>query len=48
MAMAKAEVTPREADDIANLAFIGDKTNRAISDKSASGLPFAAPRACSQ
>lgn len=25
--------TPREADDIANLAFIGGKTNRAISDK---------------
>ena len=24
----------READDIANLAFIGGKTNRAISDKS--------------
>lgn len=26
-------VTSREADDIANLAFIGGKTNRAISDK---------------
>ena len=25
--------TPREADDIANPAFIGGKTNRAISDK---------------
>lgn len=25
--------TPREADDVANLAFIGGKTNRAISDK---------------
>jgi len=29
----KAGVTRREADDIANLAFIGGKTNRAISDK---------------
>lgn len=29
----KAVVSPREADDIANLAFIGGKTNRAISDK---------------
>lgn len=28
--------TSREADDIANLAFIGGKTNRAISDKSPS------------
>lgn len=36
----KAGVTPREADDIANLAFIGGKTNRAISDKApASYLP---------
>jgi hypothetical protein len=26
-------LTPREADDIANLAFIGGKTNRQISDK---------------
>jgi hypothetical protein len=26
--------SPREADDIANLAFIGGKTNRSISDKS--------------
>lgn len=25
--------SPREADDIANLAFIGGKTNRAISNK---------------
>ncbi|MFU3249718.1 GmrSD restriction endonuclease domain-containing protein [Pseudomonas paraeruginosa] len=29
----KASFTAREADDIANLAFIGGKTNRAISDK---------------
>lgn len=29
----KGTFTPREADDIANLAFIGGKTNRAISDK---------------
>lgn len=29
----KASFTTREADDIANLAFIGGKTNRAISDK---------------
>ncbi|MHB1353013.1 MAG: GmrSD restriction endonuclease domain-containing protein [Thiobacillus sp.] len=36
----KAAVTSREADDIANLAFIGGKTNRVISDKSpASYLP---------
>lgn len=36
----KAGVTPREADDIANLAFIGGKTSRAISDKApASYLP---------
>lgn len=32
----KTNVTPREADDIANLAFIGGKTNRAISDKTPS------------
>lgn len=30
----KGSYTTREADDIANLAFIGGKTNRAISDKS--------------
>lgn len=36
----KVGVTPREADDIANLAFIGGKTNRQISDKApASYLP---------
>lgn len=29
-------MTAREADDIANLAFIGGKTNRAISDKAPS------------
>jgi len=29
----KNTYTSREADDIANLAFIGGKTNRAISDK---------------
>ena len=29
----KSSFTAREADDIANLAFIGGKTNRAISDK---------------
>ncbi|HBO3044336.1 TPA: hypothetical protein L4Q92_003160 [Pseudomonas aeruginosa] len=29
----KASFTAREADDIANLALIGGKTNRAISDK---------------
>lgn len=29
----KGSYTAREADDIANLAFIGGKTNRAISDK---------------
>ncbi|MCE1239913.1 MAG: DUF262 domain-containing protein [Azonexaceae bacterium] len=29
----RGSYTPREADDIANLAFIGGKTNRAISDK---------------
>ncbi len=32
-AVLKASYTPREADDIANLAFISGKTNRAISDK---------------
>lgn len=32
-AVLKAHYTAREADDIANLAFIGGKTNRAISDK---------------
>lgn len=32
-ALLKNHVTSREADDIANLAFIGGKTNRAISDK---------------
>lgn len=32
-AQLKASFTTREADDIANLAFIGGKTNRAISDK---------------
>lgn len=32
-AVLKASYTPREADDIANLAFIGGKTNRGISDK---------------
>ena len=31
--LTKAGVAPREADDIANLAFIGGKTNRVISDK---------------
>jgi len=29
----KSSYSSREADDIANLAFIGGKTNRAISDK---------------
>jgi len=39
-ALLKSLVTSREADDIANLAFIGGKTNRAISDKPpASYLP---------
>ena len=33
-AVLKSSYTAREADDIANLAFIGGKTNRAISDKS--------------
>ncbi|MCL2523246.1 MAG: DUF262 domain-containing protein [Betaproteobacteria bacterium] len=32
-AVLKTSFTAREADDIANLAFIGGKTNRAISDK---------------
>ena len=32
-ALLRGSYTPREADDIANLAFIGGKTNRAISDK---------------
>ncbi|MFU6432262.1 DUF262 domain-containing protein [Pseudomonas aeruginosa] len=32
-AILKTSFTAREADDIANLAFIGGKTNRAISDK---------------
>jgi hypothetical protein len=32
-AVLKTGYTTREADDIANLAFIGGKTNRAISDK---------------
>ncbi|MBQ6655821.1 MAG: DUF262 domain-containing protein [Ottowia sp.] len=32
-ALLKGSYTTREADDIANLAFIGGKTNRAISDK---------------
>lgn len=32
-AVLKATHTPREADDIANLAFIGGQTNRRISDK---------------
>ena len=31
--MLKKSYSPREADDIANLAFIGGKTNRQISDK---------------
>jgi hypothetical protein len=33
-AVLKKRYTPREADDIANLAFIGGGTNRKISDKS--------------
>ncbi|MFO0821027.1 MAG: DUF262 domain-containing protein [Pirellulales bacterium] len=33
-ALLKASYSGREADDIANLAFIGGKTNRSISDKS--------------
>ena len=32
-AVLKSSYSSREADDIANLAFIGGKTNRAISDK---------------
>ncbi|NTV70096.1 MAG: DUF262 domain-containing protein [Azonexaceae bacterium] len=32
-AQLRGHYTPREADDISNLAFIGGKTNRAISDK---------------
>jgi len=32
-ALLQGSYTPREADDIANLAFISGKTNRAISDK---------------
>jgi hypothetical protein len=32
-AVLKNSLTSREADDIANLAFIGSKTNRSISDK---------------
>jgi hypothetical protein len=35
-ALLKSTYTTREADDIANLAFIGGKTNRQISDKSPS------------
>jgi hypothetical protein len=31
--LSKSGFTPREADDISNLAFIGGKTNRVISDK---------------
>ena len=33
-ALLKSTYTSREADDIANLSFIGGKTNRNISDKS--------------
>src|SRR5262245_64095916 len=32
-AQLKASYTSRDADDIANLSFVGGKTNRAISDK---------------
>jgi hypothetical protein len=32
-AQLKGSYTSREADDIANLAFVGGKTNRPISDK---------------
>ncbi|MFN9027068.1 MAG: hypothetical protein ACK5VX_12845, partial [Akkermansiaceae bacterium] len=32
-AVLKGSCTQRETDDIANLAFIGGKTNRSISDK---------------
>jgi hypothetical protein len=40
-AVLKNKFTAREADDIANLAFIGGKTNRSISDKEpASYLPL--------
>jgi hypothetical protein len=35
-AVLKGSYTAREADDIANLAFIGGKTNRQISDKAPS------------
>lgn len=35
-AILKSTYTTREADDIANLSFIGGKTNRAISDKAPS------------
>ena len=35
-AVLKGRCTPREADDIANLAFIGGKTNRQISNKAPS------------
>jgi len=35
-AVLKSSFTAREADDIANLAFIGGKTNRQISDKAPS------------
>ena len=34
--MLKSHYTSREADDIANLAFIGGRTNRQISDKAPS------------
>ena len=40
-AVLKSGYNPREADDMANLCFIGGKTNRQISDKSPSEyLPF--------
>jgi hypothetical protein len=35
-AVLKSDYSSREADDIANLSFIGGKTNRAISDKAPS------------
>jgi hypothetical protein len=35
-AILKSSYTAREADDIANLAFVGGKTNRQISDKAPS------------
>ncbi len=38
-AVLKTCFTAREADDIANLAFIGGKTNRAISDKAPAVYP---------